>query len=188
MVALLHPSSVLHASPVPRSPVPRSPVPRSPVPGGTALANPAPARTRKRGEGPARGKGHLILLDGGRAEPASRSHPSNAFGLPASLRLSSGLSFALGAVAAVLLLALIVLRTMQAVPSATVSLDAPEVSPATGAEVVHVVAEGDTLWAIAGALAPGADPRPIVDHLVERNGSSSLQVGQRLVIPADLLQ
>lgn len=49
----------------------------------------------------------------------------------------------------------------------------------------YVVQPGDTLWTIAERVAPGEDPRPIVDELRERNGDSDLQVGDRLDV-ADL--
>ncbi|MFV0523793.1 MAG: hypothetical protein ACK5RL_04770 [Acidimicrobiales bacterium] len=52
--------------------------------------------------------------------------------------------------------------------------------------MVRVVHWGDTYWGIATEIAPGRDPRPVVDALVAANGSSTLQVGQRIVIPADL--
>ena len=50
----------------------------------------------------------------------------------------------------------------------------------------YFVREGDTLWAIAERVAPGADPRPVVDALAAVNGvdAGSLLPGQLLVIPA----
>jgi hypothetical protein len=50
------------------------------------------------------------------------------------------------------------------------------------AEVAVVVEPGDTVWSIAAEVAPGADPRPVVDAIVEANGGSSLVAGQRLVL------
>jgi len=50
--------------------------------------------------------------------------------------------------------------------------------PISAAE--YVVQPGDTLWTIAERIAPGDDPRPIVDELRDRNGDSELQVGDRL--------
>ncbi len=38
------------------------------------------------------------------------------------------------------------------------------------------------MWSIAEALAPEADPRPLVDAIVEANGGAGLVVGQRLVL------
>jgi hypothetical protein len=54
--------------------------------------------------------------------------------------------------------------------------------PAATAEV-HVVQPGDTLWSIAAAVAPDADPRAVVDQLVDLNGSATISVGQRVVLP-----
>jgi hypothetical protein len=48
------------------------------------------------------------------------------------------------------------------------------------ARISVVVAPGDTVWSIASTVAPEADPRPIVDAIVEANGSPSLVAGQRL--------
>ena len=58
-------------------------------------------------------------------------------------------------------------------------------SPARRSEQVYVVRSGDSLWSIAERLAPGADPRPLVDAIVERNGvdPGSILPGQSLVIP-----
>jgi hypothetical protein len=50
------------------------------------------------------------------------------------------------------------------------------------ATVTYVVQPGDTVWSIADALAPEADPRPLVDAIVEANGGAGLVVGQRLVL------
>jgi nucleoid-associated protein YgaU len=49
----------------------------------------------------------------------------------------------------------------------------------------YVVRPGDSVWDIAERVAPGADPRPLVDAIVETNGvdPSSLIPGQTLVIP-----
>jgi nucleoid-associated protein YgaU len=50
----------------------------------------------------------------------------------------------------------------------------------------YVVRPGDTVWRIAERLAgPGADPRPLVDGIVESNGvdPGALMAGQTLVIP-----
>ena len=68
---------------------------------------------------------------------------------------------------------------------ATAALDAPgEVAPAAvpGASQapVYVVRAGDTLWSIARAVRPGADPRPIVDALSARVPGGVLQPGERL--------
>jgi hypothetical protein len=44
------------------------------------------------------------------------------------------------------------------------------------------------LWSIAERIAPGADPRPIVDRLAVANQvePGNLRPGQLLVVPAEL--
>ena len=50
--------------------------------------------------------------------------------------------------------------------------------------VTYVVESGDTLWSIARRVAPGRDPRPVVDGLIETNDlRGGLQAGQELSIP-----
>jgi hypothetical protein len=50
--------------------------------------------------------------------------------------------------------------------------------------VTYVVEPGDTLWSIARRVAPGRDPRPVVDGLIEANDvGGGLQAGQELSIP-----
>lgn len=56
-----------------------------------------------------------------------------------------------------------------------------------GEAVVVVVQPGDTLWAIARSLEPQGDRRGLVDELSRLVDASSLQPGQRIVIPAHLL-
>lgn len=61
-----------------------------------------------------------------------------------------------------------------------------------GTQVEHqpvrylTVAPGDTLWAIAGDVAPGADRRDTVQRLRDLNAleSSELRAGQRIAVPA----
>ena len=50
--------------------------------------------------------------------------------------------------------------------------------------VTYVVESGDTLWSIARRVAPGRDPRPVVDRLIEANDlGDGLRAGQELSIP-----
>ena len=66
--------------------------------------------------------------------------------------------------------------------------DATPTAEARAADAIIVIVQpGDTLWAIAESLDPGADPRSLVDALSDLAGSSSLQPGQQLVIPGRLL-
>ena len=64
--------------------------------------------------------------------------------------------------------------------------DAGPVAPVSVAH--HVVLPGETLWSIALALAPQADPRETVTHLIEVNAlpASAVHVGQRLALPVGL--
>jgi Tfp pilus assembly protein FimV len=49
----------------------------------------------------------------------------------------------------------------------------------------YVVQPGDTLWSIAAEIAPGSDPRPVVDALLAANGDASLEVGEELTLDVD---
>jgi len=50
-----------------------------------------------------------------------------------------------------------------------------------------VVESGDSLWSLAAALAPEGDLRALVAELETIAGGSTLQPGQRLVVPGHLL-
>ena len=51
-------------------------------------------------------------------------------------------------------------------------------------QVTYVVQPGDTLWSIARRVAPGQDPRPVVDGLIQVNDvRGGLKAGQELTIP-----
>lgn len=58
--------------------------------------------------------------------------------------------------------------------------------PIPTARTSYVVRTGDTLWSIAERLAPGDDPRPIVDAIASANGvdAGTLAPGLTLEIPA----
>ena len=57
------------------------------------------------------------------------------------------------------------------------SLAAPERRPAV---TRYVVAPGDTLWSAAHRLAPGSDPRAVIDALERVRGSGPLRPGEVL--------
>jgi hypothetical protein len=55
------------------------------------------------------------------------------------------------------------------------------------AQLGHTVVQpGETLWAVAKRVAPGHDPRAVIDQIADLNDldTSSLQAGQLLVVPA----
>lgn len=49
----------------------------------------------------------------------------------------------------------------------------------------HVVAPGETLWAIALEAEPGRDPRDLIERIVELNqlSTANVPVGTRLAVP-----
>ncbi|MFM7617912.1 MAG: LysM peptidoglycan-binding domain-containing protein [Actinomycetes bacterium] len=81
----------------------------------------------------------------------------------------------IGVVVAATALALVVAQAATALGGD--SLASPERRPAA-----VTVQAGDSLWSIAERVAPGEDPRPIVDRLQARLGSTVLQPGQRIVL------
>jgi hypothetical protein len=58
------------------------------------------------------------------------------------------------------------------------SLAAPGRRPATRARTV--VRPGDSLWSVASRLAPGEDPRPVVDALDAARRGAPLVPGERV--------
>jgi hypothetical protein len=54
----------------------------------------------------------------------------------------------------------------------------PERPPASQSANGYVVQPGDSLWSIAQTLAPGADPRPLVDELARARGNAPLRPGE----------
>ena len=65
----------------------------------------------------------------------------------------------------------------KAAPAGTAS------EPRVAQTVVH---QGESLWAVAKRVAPGHDPRAVVDQIADLNDLSSdaLRAGQLLTIPA----
>lgn len=86
-----------------------------------------------------------------------------------------------------LLLALLVGVTFAAFSLGRVSGNAATSQGAsTKASYVRVVVQpGDTLWSIAKAAKPGADPRGYVQRIIELNGlpGPDVRVGQALSLP-----
>lgn len=55
-----------------------------------------------------------------------------------------------------------------------------------GSVPIVMVQPGESLWAVAERVAPGADPRDVIDAIVAFNhlGSADVMAGQQLGIPA----
>ena len=76
------------------------------------------------------------------------------------------------------------------VAAASSALSGGAVATSAGTEV-HTVRPGDTLWEVAVAVDPQADPRDVIDRIVELNSGAGagfspdapLRVGQRLTVP-----
>ncbi len=62
------------------------------------------------------------------------------------------------------------------------TLASPERRPATADTGTRstVVRPGDSLWSVAARLAPGADPRPVVDALAEARPGTVLVPGETI--------
>jgi hypothetical protein len=95
---------------------------------------------------------------------------------------------------AVLVVALALVGMLLLAGQALVSLT--RAGPSSGPEPVsvgdepvagqrYVVQPGDTLWSIAADIAPGSDPRPVVDALRAANGDASLEVGEVLTLDVE---
>lgn len=65
---------------------------------------------------------------------------------------------------------------------------APAVATLGAGDGVITVQAGDSLWSIADDRFPNHDPRQVVDALVAANGTSVIQVGQQVIVPATLLE
>ena len=144
--------------------VPRqaSPVELAPFP----LARPRP-RLRPRPTAPASSSAPTAP-----ARPSARRPVS-----PSTYRRRQAL--AAGAVAALSAVASVVLGSLGGG-----SLTAPERPlPVVGGQV-YEVQPGDTFWAIARSIDPGADPRPLVDRMVAEHGGPVLVAGEQLALPA----
>lgn len=65
-------------------------------------------------------------------------------------------------------------------------LVAADAGSAPARQQVHVVAPGDTLWALATSYAPDRDPREFIHEIKRLNGLSSvvLTPGERLILPS----
>lgn len=74
-----------------------------------------------------------------------------------------------------------------AVISGGSALASRDIGAPTGSFATLTVAAGDSLWSIAEEVAPGADPRDVVDAIVRLNSLDGVTVsaGQQLSIPGE---
>ena len=77
-----------------------------------------------------------------------------------------------------------VLVALAVIPWRAVADQPAETIPSGWATIA--VEPGDTLWSLAQAADPGADPRPLIAEIRRVNGlgASTLQPGQSLAVPA----
>ena len=97
------------------------------------------------------------------------------------------LAFALVVVVSVLLVASF--RSVQGPPAISdwkSVVPTAETAPVSADELIIAVQPGDTLWGIAGAIAPDLDRREVVQRLADRNGGSAIWAGQDLIVPASV--
>ncbi len=85
--------------------------------------------------------------------------------------------------------ALIAILALSVAPRFRAALGGDPASATEGGPHTYVVHPGDTLWSIAERLAPGRDPRPVVDAITAVNsvalaGTADLTVGQVLRLPS----
>lgn len=157
-----------------------------------------------------RRRDHLRVVDGGgegAGRPGYRLRPDPAtgrlVGVSRERPVASGLPTA--AIVAMAVLVLGGFATIRAVQGGPAPAEGRTVAPTTldgglavapaaatmvdeaAGDVLVLVGPGDSLWSIAEEVAPGRDPRPLVAALIEANGGVSLQIGQQIVIPGQLL-
>jgi hypothetical protein len=111
---------------------------------------------------------------------------------PIDLPVDAPLSLGLGpghVIAAVVALVVVMMGALAIGNGALASLapapPAPASATASDADTTTVtVAPGDTLWSIARQMQPTGEVRPLVDQLVALNGSTPLQPGDEVIVPA----
>jgi hypothetical protein len=97
-----------------------------------------------------------------------------ALGVTATVTLLGQAGIALGGVS---------LAASERRPTSAPSTASAPIEGANEATIEVTVRPGDTLWAIAGRLAPGSDPREAVDAMSRARGGAPLLVGEVLRWP-----
>jgi Tfp pilus assembly protein FimV len=84
----------------------------------------------------------------------------------------------------------LVVAAIAGVLSGGAALASRETSAPTGSFETVTVTAGESLWSIAEEVAPGHDPRDVVDAIMRLNAldDASVLAGERLAIPAQYAQ
>jgi Tfp pilus assembly protein FimV len=119
------------------------------------------------------------------AEPTIRRAPTRPAGASPDRQVSAATYRRRRVAAVVLGLAIMVVAGQAGGVIGDSPLAVPERRPAFApvAATGYVVQPGDSLWSIAGRLAPGEDPRPIVDALMDARDGEPLVPGETVVWP-----
>jgi hypothetical protein len=110
----------------------------------------------------------ITTVPGHRAVPTTRPHRPATRAVYLRRRIT----------VVVLGMALVVVMAQAGAALGGSALAAPERRPAV---LTHtVVRPGDSLWSVAQRLAPGVDPRPVVDALAQARHGVPLTPGERV--------
>jgi hypothetical protein len=114
-------------------------------------------------------------------EPGRRRAAAADLGSPLRLTRRGRLAAMLGVLLLASLLSALVFALAMGAASGRSAAPAP-----AGSATTLTVQPGDTLWAIASRVAPKADPRVVVQQIIDRNrlAGASVQAGQVLVLPS----
>jgi nucleoid-associated protein YgaU len=126
---------------------------------------PAPPHRHATGTGPRRNGARLVAVP----DPAPRVRPAARVSAATFRRRRLGVLVGVAAV--------VILAGRAGAALGSDSLAAPGRGPSVTRYVVH---SGDTLWSAAHHLAPEADPREVVDALVDARGNGALMPGEVL--------
>jgi hypothetical protein len=118
-------------------------------------------------------------ITGPRVEPTLHPvHPAVAAGRACPQRRAGRSTYLRRRLTAVVLVLAAVLATAQAGAALGGS---PHEAPGRAPAVAEVVVEpGDSLWSVAERLAPGEDPRPVVDALADARRGAPLLPGETI--------